>query len=29
MIVGMSMLDGSRMAMDVIDGGDVTIEALP
>lgn len=28
-LVGMSMLDGSRMAMDVIDGGDVTIEALP
>jgi clan AA aspartic protease len=28
-LVGMSMLDGSRMAMDVIEGGDVTIEALP
>ncbi len=28
-LVGISMLDGSRMTMNVIDGGEVTIEPLP
>ena len=28
-LVGMSLLDGSRLTMDVVDGGDVTIEQLP
>lgn len=28
-LVGMALLDGSRLTMDVVDGGDVTIEELP
>jgi clan AA aspartic protease len=28
-LVGMSMLYGSRVTLDVVDGGQVTIEALP
>ncbi len=28
-LVGMSLLAGSRLTMDVIDGGEVTIKALP
>jgi clan AA aspartic protease len=28
-LIGMSLLKGSRLTMDVIDGGDVSIEKLP
>lgn len=28
-LVGMSLLESSRMTMDIVDGGDVTIENLP
>ncbi|REJ87579.1 MAG: clan AA aspartic protease [Planctomycetota bacterium] len=28
-LIGMSLLDGSRMTVDVVDGGDVTIDELP
>ncbi len=28
-LVGMSLLEGSRMTMDVVDGGEVIIEELP
>lgn len=28
-LIGMSLLAGSRMSIDVVDGGDVTIEELP
>jgi clan AA aspartic protease len=28
-LVGMSLLDGNRITMDVVDGGDVTIDRLP
>lgn len=28
-LIGMSMLKGSRMTMDVVDGGDVMIDELP
>ena len=28
-LIGMSLLEGSRLTMDVVDGGDVSIEELP
>ena len=28
-LIGMSLLQGSRLTMDVVDGGDVTIDELP
>ncbi len=28
-LVGMSMLAGNRLTMDVVEGGDVAIDALP
>jgi len=28
-MVGMSLLEGSRLTMDVVDGGNVTIDELP
>jgi clan AA aspartic protease len=28
-LIGMSLLEGSRMTMDVVDGGDVSINELP
>jgi len=28
-LIGISLLEGSRLTMDVVDGGDVTIEEWP